>query len=88
MTTNVWQRTYFRARDEAKIPSPVLVGHSMAGGEMTTVGRQHSNRISGLVYLDALGDLEDEPPADPEWAALAQKLPDLRPAPVCPPQDA
>src|SRR5580765_6299898 len=48
--------------------SPVLVGHSMSGGEMTTLGRQHSDRIAGLVYLDALGDLEDEPPADPEWA--------------------
>jgi len=60
----------------------------MAGGEMTTVGRQYSNRISGLVYIDALGDLEDEPPADPEWAALARKIPpDWRPAPVCAPQD-
>jgi pimeloyl-ACP methyl ester carboxylesterase len=78
----------FRALDEAKIPSPLLVGHSMAGGEMTTLGRKHPARVSGLVYLDALGDLEDEPPADPEWAALAQKMPaDLRPAPVCPPQD-
>ena len=76
----------FRAIEQAKIPSPVLVGHSMSGGEMTTLGRQHSDRIAGLVYLDALGDLEDEPPADPEWAALAQKMPpDLRPVPVCPP---
>lgn len=78
----------FRALDEAKIPSPVLIGHSMAGGEMTTLARQHSDRVSGLVYLDALGDLEDEPPADPEWTALAQKVPpDLRPAPTCPPED-
>jgi pimeloyl-ACP methyl ester carboxylesterase len=77
----------FQVIEQVKIPSPVLVGHSMAGGEMTTLGRQHSDRISGLVYLDALGDLEDEPPADPEWAALAQKVPpDLRPTPVCPPQ--
>jgi len=77
----------FRAIEQANILSPVLVGHSMAGGEMTTLGRQHSDRISGLVYLDARGDLEDEPPADPEWAALAEKMPpDLRPTPVCPPQ--
>ena len=66
-----------RALDQAKIASPVLVGHSRAGAEMTTVGRQHSGRISGLVYLDALGDLEDEPPADPEWAALAKKVPQV-----------
>ena len=78
----------FRALEEASIPSPVLVGHSMAGGEMTTLGRQHSDRVAGLVYLDALGDLEDEPPADPEWAALAQKVPpDLQPVPVCPAED-
>ncbi len=78
----------FRALDAAEIPSPVLVGHSMAGGEMTTLGRKHSDRVSGLVYLDALADLEDEPPADPEWAALAQKVPPgLRPAPVCAPED-
>lgn len=55
---------------------------------MTTLGRQHPDRVSGLVYLDALADLEDDPPADPEWAALAQRVPpDLRPAPVCPPED-
>ena len=77
-----------RVLDGLKISSPVLVGHSMAGAEMTTVGRQHSDRISGLVYLDALGDLEDEPPADPEWAALAKRVPqDLRPSPVCGPED-
>jgi len=55
---------------------------------MTTLGRQHSDRISGLVYLDAIADLEDDPPADKEWAALKQKMPaDLRPQPSCDPVD-
>jgi len=65
----------FHALEEAKIQKPVLIGHSMAGGEMTTLGRQHSGRIAGLVYLDAIADLEDDPPADKEWSALQQKLP-------------
>lgn len=66
------------------ITRPVLVGHSMAGGEMTTLGRQHSDRLAGLVYLDALGDLEDDPPADKEWLALQQQLPaGLQPVPSC-----
>jgi non-heme chloroperoxidase len=78
----------FRALDAAKIASPVLIGHSMAGGEMTTLAREHPDRVSGLVYLDAIADLEDDPPANPQWAALQSKVPpDIRPAPVCPPLD-
>jgi pimeloyl-ACP methyl ester carboxylesterase len=78
----------FEALEAAKIPAPVLVGHSMGGGEMTTLGRHHPDRIAGLVYLDAIADLEDDPPADPEWAALQQKMPaGLHPAPACAPED-
>lgn len=74
--------------ERERIQRPVLVGHSMSGGEMTTIGRQHSDRIGGLVYLDALGDLEDDPPADKEWSELQQKLPPgLQPARTCPPAD-
>jgi non-heme chloroperoxidase len=72
----------------AKISKPILIGHSMAGGEMTTLARNHSDRVSGLVYMDALGDLEDDPSADPEWLALSKKVPtDLRPQPQCDPVD-
>ncbi len=74
--------------DRKQIQRPVLIGHSMAGGEMTTLGRQHSDRLAGLVYLDALGDLEDDPPADREWLSLQQQLPSgLQPAPACEPTD-
>jgi non-heme chloroperoxidase len=77
-----------RVLDRKQIRAPVLVGHSMAGGEMTTLGRQHSDRLAGLVYLDALGDLEDDPPADKEWLALQQQLPPgLQPPPTCEPVD-
>lgn len=32
---------------------PVLVGHSFAGQELSSVGTRHPQRIAGLVYLDA-----------------------------------
>ena len=32
---------------------PVLVGHSIAGSELSSVGSRHPEKISGLVYLDA-----------------------------------
>jgi pimeloyl-ACP methyl ester carboxylesterase len=78
----------FEAITRLNIERPVLVGHSAAGGEMTTAGRQHSDRLSGLVYMDGIGDLEDDPPADAEWLALQQKLPPgLNLPPSCPPTD-
>jgi non-heme chloroperoxidase len=61
--------------DSMRIDAPVLAGHSMAGGELTTLGSQHSNRLAGLVYLDALGDPRDVPASDPAYMALFQKLP-------------
>ncbi|MBV9507523.1 MAG: alpha/beta hydrolase [Acidobacteriia bacterium] len=70
--------------DSLGIAAPVLVGHSMAGGELTTVGRRHSNRLSGLVYLDALGDPRDWPASDPAYMALYRKLPPSPDPPVAP----
>ena len=64
-----------RVLDSVRIDAPVLVGHSMAGGELTTLGHQHSDRLAGLVYLDALGDPRDFPASDPAYMALFQKLP-------------
>ena len=65
----------FAVVESLKINSPVLVGHSMAGGEMTTLGNQHSDRLSGLVYLDALGDPRDFPAGSPAYMELLRKLP-------------
>jgi non-heme chloroperoxidase len=63
------------------IDRPVLAGHSMAGGELTTLGNQHSDRLAGLVYLDALGDPRDWPASDPAYRELANKLPEVRRGP-------
>lgn len=32
---------------------PVLIGHSVAGEELSSVGTHHPNMVSGLVYLDS-----------------------------------
>ncbi|MGH9597483.1 MAG: alpha/beta fold hydrolase [Edaphobacter sp.] len=36
-----------------KIDKPVLVGHSIAGEEMSSVGSRHPEKVAGLVYLDS-----------------------------------
>jgi pimeloyl-ACP methyl ester carboxylesterase len=61
--------------DSMKLKAPVLVGHSMAGGELTTLGNQKSGRLGGLVYLDALGDPGDFPANDSAYMALVEKQP-------------
>jgi len=39
--------------DALKLNSPVLVGHSIAGAELSLVGTSHPDRVAGLVYLEA-----------------------------------
>lgn len=58
-----------------KIAKPVLVGHSMAGEELTRLGDEHSDRLAGLVYLDAAADPTDFPASSPAYLALFEKLP-------------
>lgn len=39
--------------DALKLNRPVLVGHSIAGEELSSVGSRHPEKVAGLVYLDA-----------------------------------
>jgi non-heme chloroperoxidase len=39
--------------DALHLKRPVLVGHSIAGAEMSSVANSYPNRVAGLVYLDA-----------------------------------
>ena len=39
--------------DNLKLNKPLLVGHSIAGEELSSIGSRHADRVSGLVYLDA-----------------------------------
>lgn len=50
--------------DALAIESPVLVGFSFAGDEMTVIASRHSDRVAGLVYLDAAYDRTREKPED------------------------
>lgn len=37
---------------QLKIGSPVLVGHSIAGEELSSIGTRYPERVSALIYLD------------------------------------
>lgn len=39
--------------DSLRIRAPVLIGHSIAGEELSSIGSRHPERVAGLVYLDA-----------------------------------
>jgi non-heme chloroperoxidase len=39
--------------DALKLDRPVLVGHSIAGEELSSVGTRHPEKVAGLIYLDA-----------------------------------
>jgi pimeloyl-ACP methyl ester carboxylesterase len=39
--------------DSLRISRPVLIGHSIAGEELSSVGSRHPEKVAGLVYLDA-----------------------------------
>ena len=41
--------------DALRLVKPVLVGHSIAGEEMSSVSQHHPGRVAALVYLDAGG---------------------------------
>ena len=36
-----------------KLDRPILVGHSLAGEELSSVGSRHPDKVAGLIYLDA-----------------------------------
>jgi non-heme chloroperoxidase len=50
------------------IERPVLVGHSMAGEELSSIGSRFPQKVSGLVYLDAATDFALYDPAHPLMA--------------------
>jgi non-heme chloroperoxidase len=47
------------------IERPVLVGHSMAGEELSSIGSRFPSKVSGLIYLDAATSFAFYDPAHP-----------------------
>jgi pimeloyl-ACP methyl ester carboxylesterase len=45
-----------RSQNALKLERPVLIGHSIAGEELSSLAARHPSRAGGLVYLDAVGD--------------------------------
>lgn len=39
--------------DNLKLDRPVLVGHSMGGQELSSIGSRHPEKVAGLIYHDA-----------------------------------
>jgi pimeloyl-ACP methyl ester carboxylesterase len=39
--------------DSLKLNRPVLVGHSIGGEELSSIGSRHPEKVAGLIYLDA-----------------------------------
>jgi non-heme chloroperoxidase len=39
--------------DSLKLNKPILVGHSIAGEELSSIGSRHPEKVAGLIYLDA-----------------------------------
>jgi len=70
-----------RVFDALKLVAPVIVGHSVAGDELSQVGIHHYERIGGLVYLDALHDGTDD---WTDYDALCSKLPEVMQRPPTP----
>jgi non-heme chloroperoxidase len=64
--------------DALHITGPVLVGHSIAGEELSAVSTYHPGRAAGLVYLDAGAPFALYNPKHGDYApALAQLKEDL-----------
>lgn len=49
-----------------RIERPVLVGHSLAGEELSSIGSRFPNRVAGLIYLDAVASWSFYDPAHPQ----------------------
>lgn len=59
--------------DQLRIERPILIGHSIAGEELSFIGSHAPDRIGGLIYFDAAYDR-----VDPTFAALFKSFPNAR----------
>jgi non-heme chloroperoxidase len=68
--------------DSLGLTDPVLIGHSIAGFELSSLGARYPERITGLVYLDALiGSAFSSPAKDSAIQAVPRPAMPPRPPP-------
>jgi non-heme chloroperoxidase len=63
-----------RVIDTIGVSKPIVIGHSFAGEEMHVLGARYSEKIAGLVYVDAAFDRGDSSD-DEAYNAVARGLP-------------
>ena len=71
--------------DAVGLQKVVLVGHSIAGDELTWLGGHHPERFDGLVYLDAAYD-RSRPRENPQLIRLRELNSRVPSAPPIPPE--
>ncbi len=76
LATDVW-----RVIQALHLEKPIVVGHSMAGSEISFLGQKHSADLGALIYFDALADPMDFPWSNAEYRALAMRHNDSAPGP-------
>ncbi len=64
--------------DALRLERPLLIGHSIAGEELSSLAARYPSRASGLVYLDAVGDRTAPLPPMPSIASARPSATDLR----------
>jgi non-heme chloroperoxidase len=64
-----------------KLRKPILMGHSVAGSEMTFIGQKIPSVLGGIVYLDANADPLDWPWDNAEYRAVVTKAAEGAPGP-------
>ena len=74
-----------RVMDAMRLEKVILVGHSIAGDELTWLGGHHPERFNGLVYLDAAYDRSGDRKA-PAAVRLRELNRFLPPEPPIPPR--
>lgn len=57
-----------------KLDRPILVGHSLAGQELSSVGSRHPDKVAGLVYLDAGYRYAYDPSPEPAGGQPQQEV--------------
>jgi non-heme chloroperoxidase len=69
--------------DSLHLNKPVLIGHSIAGEELSDIGSKHPEKVAGLVYLDAISGYSFYDPARGDFfidvVDLEKKLAQLDP---------